>query len=352
MKSSKNKAFFAFILSTMIVSFAIGNYEWFWRWHSNPVEETSLYHLSDNQSDKNKIFILFSHGVGAHPGTGIIYKIRNHLPPNSDYYGFTYEDQSFYFPFHGQKNINFAQASDIECLKNAYSDSYDLINNNQYQIIIVYGVSRGATTPLTVLANIDDDENARKFFEKVNAFVLESAFASMDDVIENISKITKTLCSPLSWITKKTIGLSQNSVHNIMDKIFQGYDKNGMSACNAIDTIHKENGATLKTLLNKPIFLVCTKKDFQVPVYSTVKLYYMLKDIGHKKVDIYIADKGIHGTIAFFGDKDDYRKALHAFYKKNNIPCDEKLAEEGLAILEQGKKNAEEIKNHTKKYFL
>ena len=357
MNRLKNKIF-AFILSTMVFSFAHGgirsfmrsvttcidNYSWLLRWRNNPVEKTSLYHLSDDQPSENSVFTLFSHGVGSSPGTGTIH--RNHLPTNSDFYGFTYNDQRpLYFPFPSPQNTNFAQTTDIECLKKAYGDSYDLIcsNNNQYQKIIVCGVSRGATTPFTILANIDDDEKAKKFLEIVDAFVLESAFASMDDVTKNMSTITKTLCSPLSWITQKTIGLSQDSVHNIINKIFQSYDKDGMSAWNAIDEIYKKNGATLKTLLEKPILLVCSKKDLLVPVWSTVTLYYKLKEIGHKSVYIYIADKGHHGAIALFGDRDNYTKAAHGFYKKNGIPCNEEFAKEGLEILQKGEDDAKKI---------
>ncbi len=298
MKQLKNKGLFAFILSTMVFAFSngdiydtmhsVGNstltcmykfnkdnpyylatvgkigvsgyclaklgtytykkffgnhdYDWVWRWHNNPIEQTSLYHLSNNQPNKNSVFTLFSHGVGTDPGAGTLYKIRNNLPTNSDFYGFIYNDQRpLYFPFPSPHHTNFAQADDIECLKMAYSDSYDLIynNNNQYQKTIVYGVSRGATTILTILANIDDDENAKKFLEIVDAFILEAPFASMDDITKNISTITKKICYPLSWITKKLDGLSQDSVHNIIDKIFKSYDKDGMSAWDAIDKIYK-----------------------------------------------------------------------------------------------------------------
>ncbi len=346
MKLQKNKKLFIFILSILVFSFAIGNhdYKWLWRWYYNPVRETSLYHLSDNQPSKNKVFILFSHGLCTSLGAGTLYKIYNLLPQKSDFYGFRYttDEQPFFFPFPSPKNTNFAQAPDMECIKKAYSDSYNFIRNNKYQITIVYGVSRGATAPFTVLANISDDENAKNFLEIVNAFVLESPFASMDDVVENMSEMTKKICFPLSWITKKTIGFSQNFVHDVINNIFKSYDKNGMSACEAINTIYEKNEAILDIFLDKPILLVCTKKDSAVPVYSTVKIYYMLKKIGHKKVDIYIADKGCHGLMALL-NTDKYRKAVNYFYKKNNIPCDEKLAKEGLAILEEGKKKAKEI---------
>ncbi len=364
MNRLKNKIF-AFMLSVMMFSLARGgirrfmrsvsnfkstwidnkNYPWVWRWRNNPVEETSLYHLSDNQLSENSVFTLFSHGVATDPGAGTLYKIRNHLPINSDFYGFTYNDhRPLYFPLPSPQNTNFAQAADIECLKKAYGDSYYFIcNNNQYDKIIVYGVSRGATTPLTILATIDNDENAKKFLEMVDAFILEAPFASMDDVTKNISTITKTICSPLSRIAKKTIGLSEDSAQNLMGKVFQDYDKNGISAWDAIDKIYKENGTTLKTLLTKPILLACTKKDLKVPVWSTVRLYYKLKEIGHQAVYIYIADTGIHGLMALSGNKYDYEAAVQAFYYKYGIPCNEKLVKKGLEILKKGADDAEKI---------
>ncbi len=164
----------------------------------------------------------------------------------------------------------------------------------------------------------------------------------MNDVTKKMSTITKTICSPLSWIARKTVGLSEDSVHNTIDTIFKSYNKDGMSAHKAIDKIYKENGDTLKTLLKTPFLFVCTTKDFQMPAYSTVKLYYMLKEIGHESVDIFVTNKAHHGAIALF-DRDNYAKASHGFYKKHNIPYDEKLAEEGLEILRKSEDEAKKI---------
>ena len=65
MKQLKNKKLFAFILSIMVFSFAHGcifsfTHPFFWllRWRKNPVEETSLYYLSDNQPSKLAVYLV------------------------------------------------------------------------------------------------------------------------------------------------------------------------------------------------------------------------------------------------------------------------------------------------------
>lgn len=319
------------------------DYSWLTRWSDNPIEDTLLCYLCDNQPTSN-VHVLFSHGVGSSPAHGVVFKSGNFFPPNANVYGFAYDDQRpLYWSFPSPTKTSLAQDNDIESLESAYSDLYKkLFDGNERDAetkIIVYGVSRGATTPFTVLKNIQKNGTAKTFLKNVDAFVLEAPFASMDDFVRNTSKITEKICYPLSCITQGRVsGLSESSAHNLLSKFFQQYDPDGISAYKALDTMTKE---VKNILCDIPILLVCTKKDLLVPINSTISLYKKLKEIGHKKVYIYIANNVLHGLISLSLERSNYQNVVQAFYKKNGVLYDQNFSiEEGNKILELSEQEA------------
>ncbi|MGB8367169.1 MAG: prolyl oligopeptidase family serine peptidase [Candidatus Babeliales bacterium] len=195
---------------------------------------------------------------------------------------------------------NIAQENDIACLK---SEVEKIIQNNQEEELVIFGISRGASTALNYMALYDN--------AFVKALIVESPFDSMATIIDN---------------KRKQFGfkfLSNDFCQRILENIFRQYKRDGIQPIDLVSKIRK----------NLPILIICSKKDSLVPCHSTINLYKKLKKSGHNKVYLLQVEKGIHGLIIYGKSRDVYQKGMHAFLAKCGFPHDPALALEGEQYL-------------------
>ncbi|MGB8367170.1 MAG: prolyl oligopeptidase family serine peptidase [Candidatus Babeliales bacterium] len=169
--------------------------------------------------------------------------------------------------------------------------------------IILFGISRGASTALNFMALHNHPS--------IGALVLESPFDSVASIIDNKRKKL-----PFKW-------LSHDMGELIMETIFRRYKRNGIRPIDLVSGIRKD----------LPIIIVCSKKDTLVPWHSSVKLYKKLKESGHQAVHLFVANHGKHSKILMDKDGHSYQAAVHAFYAKYDLPHDNKLALQGKKYL-------------------
>jgi dienelactone hydrolase len=192
-----------------------------------------------------------------------------------------------------------AQESDIEQLSDVFSKQ--LIPDDK---VIILGVSRGASNILTFLC--------KKQPNNVAAAILESPFASIENVLDNI--IQK------SWILK---GFLERYKYTIFKMIFTKYSEKGIRPIECIDHISKDI----------PLLFVCVLSDGLVPHDSSIALYTALKRAGHKKVHLLVLLEGNHGFLIQGKSANIYQETVHAFYKKYGLPHDPELATKGEKFL-------------------
>ncbi len=109
-------------------------------------------------------------------------------------------------------------------------------------------------------------------------------------------------------------------------------------------------GITAETLgkatLNTPILIVHSRNDNVVPINSSRLLYAGLVGAGHKKVyllELADAKHGAYNQLKHSESATKYLATVHALYRQNNIPYDEKLANRGQRYLKELQPPAEKI---------
>lgn len=219
---------------------------------------------------------------------------QNGLHATNDRY--TIETSFVTFDFADSKwslyNCALGQYNDIKQLRRQHA----LVSNNPHvgsvDEIILYGVSRGASTTINFMA-LHQPNN-------IAALVLEAPFAHMDDVIELKVKQLK-----LGWIPH-----IHAAAHYMVGSIFRNYVATGEQPINNIKRLPAD----------LPILLVCTAADDLVPYTSTVKLYDELKKNGHTKVHLLVLKSGKHAKCLWGTDGEEYQNAVHAFYRHYGLP--------------------------------
>ncbi len=101
-----------------------------------------------------------------------------------------------------------------------------------------------------------------------------------------------------------------------------------------------------KATLNTPILIVHSRNDSIVPINNSRLLYAALVGSGHKKVYLLELADAKHGAYNKPKQSKSARKYLatvHAFYRQNDIPYDEKLANQGKYYLEDLQPSAKKI---------
>jgi len=178
------------------------------------------------------------------------------------------------------------------------------MQNNPKKELVTFGVSRGASTILNLMALND--------LPMVKALVLESPFDAMVTVLNN-----KREQLPLGWLLSPDFG------QLILEICFWQYKRDGIRPIDLVSGIRKD----------LPILIICSLEDRLVPWYSSVKLYQKLKQSGHPSAHLLVVDHGQHAKIWTGPDGDKYQAAVHAFYAKYNLPSDPILALEGKKYL-------------------
>ncbi len=101
-----------------------------------------------------------------------------------------------------------------------------------------------------------------------------------------------------------------------------------------------------KATLNTPILIVHSRNDNVVPINSSRLLYAGLVGAGHKKVyllELADAKHGAYNQLKHSESATKYLATVHALYRQNNIPYDEKLANRGQRYLKELQPPAERI---------
>lgn len=166
--------------------------------------------------------------------------------------------------------------------------------------VIYGGLSRGASIFFTWIT-VAKPTN-------VVAAVLESPFARMEDVIKlKIKQFGLDGIFPVSY------------GHTIMETIFKKYKRNGATPLDCAPFVDKEI----------PILIIASTTDSLISWKSSFELYKALRKSGHEKAHFLLLHNGWHGFLMEGADAPIYEKTVHAFYKKYNLPHDQKLAEAG-----------------------
>lgn len=204
-----------------------------------------------------------------------------------------------------------AQANEIITLQRAYQQAMATLKmEGGGTDLILMGLSRGAATIINFMG-IYNPHN-------VKAIILESPFDHMATVVQN--KLQQFKLDSIPGI--KTIS------DWIVSSIFMKHKINGIAPIQCAGAINP--------LI--PILLVCSKEDTLVPYHSTVALYNSLRANGHQHAYLLVLERGKHAFALSGADGDMYAATVHAFYKKYNLPYDEKLANRGQSLLEQCQK--------------
>lgn len=238
--------------------------------------------------------VLFSHGIAdTYRQAFRYYNLKIIKKP---FYTFNFPDATLSCMKVDRTLTVFGQEDEINCLSSAY-DQVRILEPEKP--VLLYGVSRGASTILNFIAH-------RKP-ENIKAIILESPFASIDDVI-----------SYLASKNKVSLGIARK----IFSYIFPRYKWLGLKPLDIVDAIPKDT----------PILLICSTSDALVPSSTTIKLYNALLNAG---CHVYLAvlNVGSHAKLFLSDDWPLYKKAVHAFYKKSGLEHDTNLAHEGEHLL-------------------
>lgn len=224
---------------------------------------------------------------------------------------------SFNFPDATRKGFDGSQTSlgqenEIQALANAYAH---IKHNN----VVSMGYSRGAATLLNWLASRNPTN--------VVAAIAESPYDSITSALDFFCHN-----AGVGWIPLSILYSSPNL-------FFGKFDYKGIFPIKVIQHINQ----------NIPLLLVASLEDALVPAYSTANLYTRLLQYGHPHVYFLLLDKGAHGYLLENADAHIYLNAVHAFYKKYDLPHNKAFAAHGEAILAQCQPSKKEVDEALKK---
>ena len=234
---------------------------------------------------------------------------------------FDYEDVTPWFWRTDFTQVSMAQTNEIMHMKKIFDDTQLLLEQEQQNTdMILMGVSRGAAVILNFMSLFNP--------EQVKALILEAPFDSSATIAKSMVKNLN-----LHWIP----GMKSMS-HNVLSFLFVRHKRDGIQPINSVALIKKE----------LPIFLACSLTDWVVPASSTIALYKKLIETGHTHVYLFIADESKHSKIIFGQYGEQYAQAVHAFYKKYNLPYDPALALAGKPILDRCQPSIGKLQKHLK----
>ncbi len=253
---------------------------------------------------------LFAHGIAeTHEQAYWYTKGKSSLPYLIDGRLFTYDypDATSHFWRVNFTQTGLGQHNEIEGLKNAYEQAVATLDASEsaHKKMVLIGLSRGASTILNFMG-LHKPEN-------VKAIIAESPF-------DSTRTITKNILGKLDRIPgMQTIG------HAAISAVFWQHSIKGIQPIDTVCSIDTEI----------PLLFVCSQQDTLIPAKSTIALYKKLKDNGHEKVHIFIADHGRHGRILHGPDGESYQQLVHAYYKEKGLKHDPALAEAGAPLFAQ-----------------
>jgi hypothetical protein len=273
--------------------------------------------LNAETSDKQGN-IIFSHGLGG-CGHNIYYYTKQnkdgkenpayHFISHHNICTFDYEDAD-------QNKINLAQEPDRVLLKQAHEEAR--LKNPEAKTLL-FGVSRGGSCVLYYMGSEKPED--------VNAIIVESPFAKVEDVIAHyhLKKIPGKRLR--KWLARFF------AFYLVPKLVYPSYKPNGPKPVEYVEHIPQTTS----------LLLVCSKEDHLVPATSTIKLYKKLKQAGHQNVYLLVLDHGEHAKLLRGRQGSIYQKTVHAFLKKNGYPHDPDLAHEGDRYLQAAQPSLQEL---------
>lgn len=199
--------------------------------------------------------------------------------------------------------INVAQDDDVALYLNAIENRLTLEPHKKKKAIL-YGVSRGSATVFHSFAKI----NLNKESDKIGAVICEGIFDSVPNIIHN---------APLQQRIKVGTLMTFSNITR--------FKKDGMSPLSMLEHI---------TDKDKPIALITSKIDTEVPYKNTLHLYEKLRKDGHTNVHLLVLENSHHNEYSVGSEKDKYQAFIHAFYRKYDLPYIPQFADEGEQYLQ------------------
>lgn len=211
---------------------------------------------------------MFSHGVGGNAYQAGYYIHHGILPEST--IAFHFDD--WHDDAYDRTKTALGQKPDIDVLNYHFTKVFD----NQ-EPVVLFGVSRGAATVINFVGSHKPAQ--------VKALILESPFAHVDDVINNMTAAAQVLPTNL-----------------IMKAVFPAYNPKGEQPIKLINQIPQDI----------PIAFICSKEDALVPYTSTERLYKALIAAGRRNVYLLVLPKGKHANLL---DDPRYKKFVDDFLK-------------------------------------
>lgn len=211
---------------------------------------------------------------------------------------------TFNFPDATRKGFDGSQTSlgqenEIRTLTNAY----EKVKHND---VVIMGMSRGASTILNFLGT--------RHPTNIAAAIVESPFDSITGTLENFCKM-----AGVSWLMPLGVLYASPNL------FFSKFNPQGIFPIKVVQNIQKD----------LPILIVASLQDDLIPALSTAAIYSKLKESGHDHVYFLLLENGPHGYLLEHEDAHLYLNAVHAFYNKYDLPCNQTLAAHGESILAQ-----------------
>lgn len=268
--------------------------------------QAASFSLDAPESTSHNIVYLFAHGLRSTYHQG--YKLTE--GHNKDHWIMSKPLATFNFPdaLHekhscDKKEVNLGQELDIECLESAYQQVLDATSPDHGVVLV--GISRGSATILNYAA-------LRKP-EQVKAIIVECAFDTLESVVRHLLRRFYVHWVPFS----KKAGIK------IASKQFPRLNCNGVFPSKVVQEIPDRI----------PVLLVHSAHDNVVPINSSRRLYCQLRNAQHEHVYLLELASGAHGKALFGKDADSYQYAVHAFYRRYNLPHNEVWAQHGESLL-------------------
>lgn len=200
-----------------------------------------------------------------------------------------------------RKESSMGQENEIERLRSIIED---IQAKNPGKEFILYGLSRGASTILNLLAQYPN--------YPIKALVLESPFGHLKDVINHIITLAGLGNVPGTY----TAGM-------LLAKCL--FPKFKMSGPHPIDHIPEIPSRI-------PILVICSEEDRLVPCSSSLNIFKKLCLSGHSNSHLLLLNNGKHAAL-FKPDGHKYQDGVHAFYQLYQLPHDQTFAKRGAQYL-------------------
>lgn len=218
---------------------------------------------------------------------------------------------SFNFPDATRKGFDgnqtsLGQENEILALANAYGH---IKHNN----VVVMGYSRGAATVLNWLGT--------KKPTNIAAAIVESPYDSITNALDFFCKN-----AGVGWIPYGILYTSPNL-------FFGKFDYKGVFPIKVIQHLDPA----------MPLLIIASLEDALVPAASTATLYTRLLQYDYPHVYFLLLNKGKHGYLLEDQDAHYYLNAVHAFYKKYDLPHNAAFAAAGQKILSQCQPSKKEV---------